>query len=523
MQLTTHIIIEYLNKNGVAATYQGSSGLAFQDVRRYFPSCKYNKEYLYLSTVSELASDWFLEAFCFIIPDISADEVTGGKAGDLPVGPGNHILCSCDESRLLYLLQECFLYYNNWERQLHEQLLHFKGLDDLLDISIAIFNNPLMIDDISFRNLAYASPCDTADFLDREWDHIINYGYHSSEYVTMQIGSPKLARSIQTSSGAFIHHFDTLLAYRSIYCPIRDNEEKTIGLLTIIELSSKLTQGHIDLANFFTGFLAKALGSDRNYLRKRGSFDDSMLRDIIHGKTTDSEICRITFQNAGLQLNDPHFLIRITTADTAKSNDYILMRTVDMLEKQLQASKVFTDGTNVVALVNERRNGISGEVMSGAIGSFISHNSLQAAISMPFHDPGLSHIYNRQAGTAFRFAQFTPGESNVCYYRDVIQYDLLDRLDEDEQLALCHPAIQILSEHDQQNNAALVDTLRLLQKNNGNVITTAQELFLHRNSLYYRLNKITELTGIDFENEAELKQLDLTLKIMDIHSLLNLY
>lgn len=49
----------------------------------------------------------------------------------------------------------------------------------------------------------------------------------------------------------------------------------------------------------------------------------------------------------------------------------------------------------------------------------------------------------------------------------------------------------------------LVDTIRSLVKNNMNVVQTASELFLHRNTVMFRLGKIKDLLGIDPINNDE--------------------
>jgi len=64
----------------------------------------------------------------------------------------------------------------------------------------------------------------------------------------------------------------------------------------------------------------------------------------------------------------------------------------------------------------------------------------------------------------------------------------------------CHPALQILREYDQTNKTELYLTLRTYLEYNKNLRATAEALFLHRNSLTYRINRINELTGLDFNN-----------------------
>ena len=76
-----------------------------------------------------------------------------------------------------------------------------------------------------------------------------------------------------------------------------------------------------------------------------------------------------------------------------------------------------------------------------------------------------------------------------------------------EILDYCNKNLEKLEEYDHANGTFLVDTLLAYYMNGFNSANTAKELFVHRNSLQYRLNKIQEL--LDFELDDYIKYLDL--------------
>ena len=49
-------------------------------------------------------------------------------------------------------------------------------------------------------------------------------------------------------------------------------------------------------------------------------------------------------------------------------------------------------------------------------------------------------------------------------------------------------------------DSEMMDTAECFFQNNLNVSQTAQALYMHRNTLMYRLNKIKRLTGLDIKN-----------------------
>ncbi|MEE9285719.1 MAG: helix-turn-helix domain-containing protein [Dehalococcoidia bacterium] len=76
-------------------------------------------------------------------------------------------------------------------------------------------------------------------------------------------------------------------------------------------------------------------------------------------------------------------------------------------------------------------------------------------------------------------------------------------------------ALAPLVEYDARTGSDLVVTLRAYVEYGGNVATTAQRLFLHRNSVAYRLQRIEELSGIELRDRATRHVLLVALAIAD--------
>jgi DNA-binding PucR family transcriptional regulator len=75
-----------------------------------------------------------------------------------------------------------------------------------------------------------------------------------------------------------------------------------------------------------------------------------------------------------------------------------------------------------------------------------------------------------------------------------------------------------LIEYDERHNSALVQTIDAYFNHHGNISQTAESLFVHRNTLLYRLERIQELTGHDL-NQANMRLgLNLALKLWQLRS-----
>lgn len=70
-------------------------------------------------------------------------------------------------------------------------------------------------------------------------------------------------------------------------------------------------------------------------------------------------------------------------------------------------------------------------------------------------------------------------------------------------VGLLHPALATLKEYDEANQSNMFETLRVYLENDRNAQRCASLLYLHRNSLQYRIRRIQEIAGIDLSNPTE--------------------
>jgi DNA-binding PucR family transcriptional regulator len=76
--------------------------------------------------------------------------------------------------------------------------------------------------------------------------------------------------------------------------------------------------------------------------------------------------------------------------------------------------------------------------------------------------------------------------------------------------------VEPLVAYDEQYETELVRTLETFLDADGNVAGTAQRLFTHRHTIYYRLERVRELSGLDVSSSDGREKLSLGLKAMRV-------
>jgi DNA-binding PucR family transcriptional regulator len=92
---------------------------------------------------------------------------------------------------------------------------------------------------------------------------------------------------------------------------------------------------------------------------------------------------------------------------------------------------------------------------------------------------------------------------------------LLEELARSPDLAPFRELVWPLVEHDRERRSDLVRTLRAYFAAGGNASEAADRMFLHRNSLLYRLERIGKLTGLDLRDPGVALALQLGLLALE--------
>lgn len=110
-------------------------------------------------------------------------------------------------------------------------------------------------------------------------------------------------------------------------------------------------------------------------------------------------------------------------------------------------------------------------------------------------------ISRKEAADAIRNAAMAGASGQIYRYREQGIYTLISKIQDDKFLdKYVEKQIGSLIRADALNKGNLCETLESYLNHNCNLKETAQALYIHRNTMNYRMNKIKEILGEDFEN-----------------------
>ena len=146
-------------------------------------------------------------------------------------------------------------------------------------------------------------------------------------------------------------------------------------------------------------------------------------------------------------------------------------------------------------------------------------NHLTASISNSF-DSILDIRKNYlQAVKAQTFGQRFHPEERIHSYSDYMFHHMGEIVSEKYPLAdFYHPGIVAIQDYDKAHNTNFLETLRLYLIHIDNPGAIAKQLYIHKNTVFYRIAKLKEQFHLNLDDGDERFKIHLTIKLMEMEA-----
>jgi sugar diacid utilization regulator len=134
-------------------------------------------------------------------------------------------------------------------------------------------------------------------------------------------------------------------------------------------------------------------------------------------------------------------------------------------------------------------------------------------------DPAHLRDAYSEAGVALEIGHRINGPSSVSTFSETGTYKLLFRVlqENPEELEVFYgETLEPVVHYDSRYGTELVQTLITYLGKDASTVKTAGDLFAHRHTIRYRLDRVGELTGLDVDKSADRERLTLGIKAMQL-------
>ncbi|WP_409275102.1 PucR family transcriptional regulator [Neobacillus sp. SCS-31] len=146
------------------------------------------------------------------------------------------------------------------------------------------------------------------------------------------------------------------------------------------------------------------------------------------------------------------------------------------------------------------------------------HNQIVVQVGLGNVASGILEVGEsyKKAQEALELGEILNGKEAITAYSELGIYRLLCEFDDPSLLqTFIPPSLNKLLGYPQSNKYDLLETLKIFLECNQNATKVSQLLFIHHKTAVYRLERIKEITGMNFEDSEEMLSVQVGLKIID--------
>ncbi len=393
-------------------------------------------------------------------------------------------------------------------RQLLQALAHDKGLQHLVDLSHEILEKPLYIVDLGFKLLAKSKDSESDDPF---WMELSAKGYFSYETVSF-FKSNRLIERVRRSRLPILTQ-EYQANHPNLICGLFQ-ENRLIGNLAIVGDAAGFTESDIETVTLLKDVLTVALQKNTLLYRAKGLIHEHFLKDLIEGRIQQEDTIADRAHSLDFNLKDTLYLLTVQTQNDDLPNTplpYLRER----LEQLLPDSLTIAYEDHLIALFSCEKNQALPDSETRSLLKFLKENALTGGISQRFSKLSTLPTAYRQTQQALRLGQRLTPQGLLHPYQDAAFEDLIGLAAETSDLrSFCHPDVLLLDDLDRSNSGALVQSLYQYLITGKSLSTAADTLQVHRNTLNYRIQKITALTGLDLDDGVTVFQAIFSARIL---------
>lgn len=382
------------------------------------------------------------------------------------------------------------------ELEIIHRLFRCKTLPEILDTGRPLVGNPIMLTDLTHRILAVT---DEPDLRDTEWESACANG-----------GIPLGHTDIE---GINRSYRQSLIEGRPILdCPpdggiptlrrALSSDGKIIGYLNSPRYNNDFSEENIGVFDFISDLCCLRMQKNLNYADTPENLLEFFISDLMEGRLTDEHLIAERFRFFHWNVKWPLQIIsaRYCDGDTAKL-PFAIENIIGKLSASLSLPTIFRYGQDIKILVpvseiSDRESDFYAELKA-----ILKEESLSAGVSRVFYNNVDFAEFNGQAVKALQLGMLLHPEAFLYLYEDYVIYHTLEMCaGHIDLMKLCHMSVITLAEYDRDHDTALLESLRIYLSCNQNIGEAASRLFIHRNTMNYRISKIHDLLGLDLSD-----------------------
>lgn len=384
------------------------------------------------------------------------------------------------------------------------EILFFEGgIQAMVEKVWLAFQNPIYVFDADFKLIAHTGD----DSIEEQGKAIIENGRLTEDDFKILNKTYKYAKLQQSEYP--IKSVHPVCGFEQLLCAI--DTKKDMGHIVINGTNHSFTETDLQMMYLLKKAIDQQMKKDEFIRNNRGFNYEYFLRDLLDGKIATGKQFHNRLNYVNSEFSGNLYCMVVETARSSQTLNTMHIRSV--FETQFPGTRTLMYNGAIILLFATQETTFQSDDFT-RLNEICEEQGIYAGMGNSFRNITNLAGYYKQGLRSIELGVCHKNSPGLFLYRDYYLSHISNIFAQKESAdTFCHPQLKILLEYDSGHNTNLAHILYTYLICERNMNSAAQVLYIHRNTLVYRLKKINSLISIDYEDYLERQHIILSYEL----------
>lgn len=413
-------------------------------------------------------------------------------------------------------LQQELHRFLQWDLQMQAAVYTNSGVQELLERVSAMLPATLLLLNPGYKCMAAVYDPRVSD---RVADEVRSFDYLSFDTIQAT------RRQVPLRGGKRDGYVEFVAEADQNYILIRDitYQDALAARLLVIRSGTRPDPYCSDMAEIAAKYLSQFMFSNQGVDYNSNAAFGSLVSDLIEFRLTDPEELEQRLKQIRLAVRRYYHLMIVSFGDGPDVEAIPWNYIISLLERIFPFSNATTYRGEILLIIRKTQRGHRLRYDEKALEQLLERYNGKAAfgnfseflVSMP------TMYY--QTKSALRLGRVLDPDKRVYVYEDYSMYQVVEmaaqmlrqEMGSRNIVHLCHPALIAMVLDDKRTGGNLTDVLYEYLRCERNAAQTAKQLYIHRNTMLYKIHKIEDIIGQDLDDPSLRERLLFSYRVLE--------
>lgn len=406
--------------------------------------------------------------------------------------------------------------FTAWDNSLHDAVYSNAGFQEILQRASSAFRATLLLVNTGFKHIASVYHPDVHDSIAEE---LREHSYQS--YDTIQAIQNETVLLGGKNQG-FVEYVSRRSGNYTIIRMVRSRDILAARLIVILP-DGEANPCCSDLAGVLAGYISQYMFSGKSVDYISNADFGALVADLIEFRLVDPEELEQRLMQIKLAPRRYYHVVLVSFEDKQANSSIPWNYVISQLERIFPFSNITTYRGEILLIIRKMNRGARLSFDSEALTQILDYHNGYAAIGN-FSEflTSLPPVYY-QTQSALRLGLAMDPGKRIYYYEDYSMYQIVEMAEQSARqnlgsrniVHLCHPSLISLVMYDNKTGSNLTDVLYTYLCCERNAAEAAKALYIHRNTMLYKVRKIESVIGQSLDDPILRERLLFSYRVLE--------